>query len=74
MAHMVRSILHPAFRRHLYTGQVTSQWLLWAMHIINYRCNKALLLEFWANLSLPACPRVCRRIDGGLYWFHCGEE
>lgn len=32
---MVRSqaIPHPAFRRHLYAGQVTPQRLLWAMYI-----------------------------------------
>lgn len=34
--HVVIYPTFPAFRRHLYTGQVTPQWLLWAMHI-NYR-------------------------------------
>jgi len=74
---MVRSILHSAFHRHLYTGQVTPQRLFGAIHIINYACNIIFegILGHLSRLNLTAWPEVSYiLIDGGIYWLHCREE
>jgi len=40
LGHMVRSILHPAFRRHLYTGQVASR----RCTLITTACHKTIFV------------------------------